>query len=425
MVETITYSKVFAQDLALGTGTQSVTLADGSTETLDEINIATFGGGFTEASIPFANASGVLTEDNTNLNFDDTNNRLRVPTIVGSTLASGTLTLRGTTNATVGNILLAQEDGSYVGIGGVPSSNLHVRAAGISSVWIENDSAIVGNPEIQFKKQGTTAYTLGVHDLDSDKFKIQSGATLGSNPSLAIDGTSVYINTTANVFMTAGLTVDMQTNTNEAFALQSSGSVSHGMTTETEDDTFFTTQKISGAAGADLLGWGQSTRALKLTGSSTTETTVKSNASVAPVLVDSRVKSGTTIASLATANANVFAVANNTSTLMILDIDGDLFLDGSATITTYDDHDDIKLLQAFRTISAPDLRQTLGDWVDDHLDILEQHRVISREPNSHPFISVKGLFGLMIDTMRQMHTKIEKLEQSLLPPPNAPLPLSD
>lgn len=60
----------------------------------------------TEGSVLFAGPSSALAQDNTNLFFDDSANRLRVPNIAGGTGSAGTLTLKGTTHATPGPVII-------------------------------------------------------------------------------------------------------------------------------------------------------------------------------------------------------------------------------------------------------------------------------------------------------------------------------
>lgn len=52
---------------------------------------------FTPTIVPFADGAGVLTEDPTNFVYDDVNNRLRVPTVVGGTGVNDDLILQSTT----------------------------------------------------------------------------------------------------------------------------------------------------------------------------------------------------------------------------------------------------------------------------------------------------------------------------------------
>ena len=54
---------------------------------------------FTAAAVPFANALGVLTEDPTKFVYDNPNDTLRVPTVVGGTGTTDDLHLKATTGA--------------------------------------------------------------------------------------------------------------------------------------------------------------------------------------------------------------------------------------------------------------------------------------------------------------------------------------
>jgi hypothetical protein len=223
---------------------------------------------------------------------------------------------------------------------------------------------------------------------------------------------ALLINDTANSFSNAGLTVNQVASADEIFTGKSS-SVAHGMTTLTETDTyFFITNNVvaSESDGALLSGFSGGTNSLQLVARNTTEDTTKSTAGVGGIMLTSQLKSGTT-AGAHSANANLLVVRDSSLARMIVDKEGDIHVDGSATLATYDDHDDIKLLEALKSLQCQDFRQSLGPWVGDHLAVLEQGRVITRDPETDGFfISYKGLQGLFIDTMRQLHQRLEVLE---------------
>ena len=57
----------------------------------------------------------------------------------------------------------------------------------------------------------------------------------------------------------------------------------------------------------------------------------------------------------------------------------------------------------------------MSSFVDKHACLLEQTGVVrlNRDTDSIPFVSQKGMTGLIIDTIRQMHGKVESLETQL------------
>ena len=88
MTETIRYGLIGLEDLATGTGSFEVTLADGRVVILSQIDLARIVTGLTAGAVPFVGTDLKLTEDTSNLTWDDTNNVLSVAKI--KLLASGT-----------------------------------------------------------------------------------------------------------------------------------------------------------------------------------------------------------------------------------------------------------------------------------------------------------------------------------------------
>lgn len=89
MTETIRYGLIGKEDLALGTSTFEVVLADGRVAVLTQINLTELPSGLTEGSVPYVGSDGALTEDTTNLTWDASTTTLEVKSI--TLLASGTL----------------------------------------------------------------------------------------------------------------------------------------------------------------------------------------------------------------------------------------------------------------------------------------------------------------------------------------------
>ncbi|OGI15021.1 MAG: hypothetical protein A2878_02610 [Candidatus Moranbacteria bacterium RIFCSPHIGHO2_01_FULL_54_31] len=110
----------------------------------------------TAGSILFAGTSGILSQDNASIFFDDTNNRLGIGTAAPSTL----LEVSGSAADVVSTITAA--DATYDPI-------LKFRTG--------------SSPSVQF--------SLGVDNSDSDKFKIYSGDGLGSGDEFVIDASGV------------------------------------------------------------------------------------------------------------------------------------------------------------------------------------------------------------------------------------------
>jgi hypothetical protein len=106
MTEILRFGLIGAQDIKFGTGTFEVRLADGRTVTLDEVNLGDLGVNLTAGSVVFVATDLSLTQDNANLFWDDTNNRLGIGTaapsqplhVVGIILTEANLTFRSGTS---------------------------------------------------------------------------------------------------------------------------------------------------------------------------------------------------------------------------------------------------------------------------------------------------------------------------------------
>ena len=106
--------------------------------------------------------------------------------------------------------------------------------------------------------------------------------------------------------------------------------------------------------------------------------------------------------------------ANNTTT-HIFKGDGDIFVDGSTTITAFDDYDDVALLTAWNGAVTQDNRYKVEfkSWVDEHKDTLESLGIIAPNSDGTFHYSIKNLNTLMVGAIRQLGAKVNKLEEQL------------
>ena len=160
---------------------------------------------------------------------------------------------------------------------------------------------------------------------------------------------ALYINDTANAFMTIGLTIQQGANDDEIIAFKSSD-VAHGITSRTDTNTFGALTKVSAALGGlRFQGYSEGVNAVQFWAIATTENTTKSAAAEANIVLRCDLKTGTT-SGAHSANANIFAIKDGSNVRFLVDADGDLFADGGTTttaVTVYDDEDDMSLVRAF------------------------------------------------------------------------------
>ena len=135
----------------------------------------------------------------------------------------------------------------------------------------------------------------------------------------------------ANTFMTEGITINQGGADNEILALKSSD-VTHGVTTETETDTYGYVKKVAGATGGlGIFGIGEGTSGVNIVGVATTAETTHGDGAAAPILLKGRLKSGTTWGAVS-AEGNVVVIANHATEIWGCDAEGDTWQSGNVTM---------------------------------------------------------------------------------------------
>ncbi len=185
-----------------------------------------------------------------------------------------------------------------------------------------------------------------------------SNALIGE-ATLTYDGEMLGINETSNAKMNAGITVDTLSDGTESFAAKASGVLAHGLTSIEETDTYWSIAKLFGGTpdgGIRFTAMGEDHASLTTNMSfrsyGGTADTTKTTGSQSLMQFIAWEHNGSNTLSNITANGNVFGirayVGGTTRTLLILDEDGDLHLDGSGTINTFDAFDDLALIRDLR-----------------------------------------------------------------------------
>lgn len=181
---------------------------------------------FTQGSVVFAGASGVYTQDNTNLFWDDTNNRLGI----GTASPTVTLDVRGHGNffsgvTTLGMGIMAGSDSTHaVRIGYFNSNNVAVWPAGVTASTT-NYGFLLANDgnNVQFNATTTVQFNL------SDTAKIVLSTTKmipATNDGIALgDATHNY----SDLFLASGAVINF--NNGDATITHSSGALTTVATT--------------------------------------------------------------------------------------------------------------------------------------------------------------------------------------------------
>jgi hypothetical protein len=290
--------------------------------------------------------------------------------------------------------------------------------ASVQTIWLvdkESTMHVLPNGDVSFdvitvQVTGTPTFAW---DETNDFFTLNKG--------ISITGGSQYIGDTANANMTIGLTINQGANDDEILVFKSSD-VAVGITDYQETDTYANMKKYSAnEGGVQLGGWTENIVAIDLSGCYTNSDTTKSTSGLASTIVRSNKKNGTGFGAPTDAT-NIFALrchtGASTSTTHIFDENGDITVDGSSTIATYDDYDDVGLLTGLRASLKPyghELRERFSDWMQYAKPILEEAKIVTYNDDTDgvPFISLKGLHMLEIDAIRQLNEKINVLAKEL------------
>jgi hypothetical protein len=243
-----------------------------------------------------------------------------------------------------------------------------------------------------------------------------------TNKGIAIVGNGTVIN---SVNMTKGLIIDQRAS-DAILTLKDSVDVAHGLTTGwgigIDTDTYLTVRKRSASAGGtaifSIAENVASTATLELIGVGGQPDVTKNNLSVG--LINLRVfqhNGANTLSSIA-ADGNVFTIrawVGTERTLLILDEDGDLFIDGLAT-GTFDQHEDWQLLRTWRTAMSPEgsaLRETHADLLAEHQDLLVEKGILTvtaEEQEVEPLWNVNSIISLLADAGYQEGLERTELE---------------
>jgi hypothetical protein len=379
------YGLLGAEDLNIGTGTFEAELSNGRRITLHQINLSSFlAGDAVDKAIYYTHGNEV--GQDANLIWD---------------------TDTGLLNVVAGKVRIGTE--------GAASRTLQVTQNGSVHIRIENTSLTTGDVGLEWAINGAVDWNLTTVDSDSDNLVLSSTGSVSATPHMTFfrDSNVVAIGTrTSNAHITQGLIINQSAYDDHILQFQSTD-VAHGITDLADTSSYgFMGKYAATVGGLDLGGLTEGTVAISVHGLINTEDTTTADNSTAAVHVESAAKSGTG-AGMMSATSNVFLVRNYQTAVVIVKGDGDVHNSGGATaMGIYDEYDDVKLLKSVKAAMSPNYKQTLGDWVDSHMEVLEQGGVITKANNGY-FISQRGWRGLLIDAINQLATRIENIESRM------------
>jgi len=208
-------------------------------------------------------------------------------------------------------------------------------------------------------------------DIGGDCLTIGKGSAVGSTPAISVDSSrTVTIHTglagrllmgvhdgTHNANNSRGLTIEQSDADNEAISLKSSD-VAHARTSVTETDTYFKISKSNATQGGAKLeaiaetSLTANTLVIQAAGNGDSVNATKTlTGGDGAITIMYRGHDGADGAEDVAANGNVLTVgcaaSGGSRFKFIVDEDGDLFVDGSTSLTAFDAYDDAALLRSY------------------------------------------------------------------------------
>ena len=261
-------------------------------------------------------------------------------------------------------------------------------------------------------------HTVNASGSGAERMRINEAGDVHVANDVVLGATSeMFFGDTANAEVTTGLTINQGAADDFAIALKSSD-VANGNTDRAETDTWGSISKSAAATGGiSIRGYHEGTQAVNVISHYTTDSTTKTAGADAPIALWSWKKSGTGSGAPGS-NGNICVIGDYANgAQFIVDAEGDLFANGSAT-TVYDDRDDMALLSAFDRDSKGFIEQ---DWERNlaenekaliDIGILGGPRV-GVPVEERGLISYTGLARLHNSALRQVYTKLVETVERL------------
>lgn len=241
---------------------------------------------------------------------------------------------------------------------------------------------------------------------------IHVGGTADPNGYLIADGNVCIGTVTKDTKVTLGLTIDQGGADDHAIGLFSSD-VTHAMTDYADAHCYSSVSKaVAASGGLGLWGFSSAITGVGMWPCATTEDATRSTAAVGYMMESAYKRNGSTLANPA-ANQNLFVVRAGATARFILDSDGDSHQDVGTAWTNFDEYDDLDLLDRLAVgVTRPDdpLRAGFGEFLEEHRLQLEELKLVAFNEDGHHFVNMSRLSMLLVGALRQMGTRLERLE---------------
>ena len=343
-----------------------------------------------------------------------------------STNGSGTLSW-----ATASSADPSSADGDSLGTASAEWSDLYLADGGI--VYFGNDQDInithVADTGLTTNGTFTAAGVIYADDATSTSAPVISftGDTNTGFGRTEADGLAFYIGGSANMryldnkglalvegapqtTSLGALTLNQGSNDALIIDLKSSD-VAHGMTSLIQTDTYAQIKKYSaGDGGLGIYTYSEGDIALRVQATATGASTTKGDANSC-IYFDAWKKSGTDQVAMGS-NENLFSVNNNGNTQFIVDAEGDLHVDGSSSLATFDTYEDAHMVRALDLSHGRGVIDSKFDkFIAYNHEKLAELRLVGRDKDDKPnfMVNLTGMQRLHNGAIWQQYEKHQQL----------------
>jgi len=238
-------------------------------------------------------------------------------------------------------------------------------------------------------------------------FTAESGSEI-----VQTDGT-IYMNETANGQQTLGITINQGAADNEVMTFKSSDVAHDGTAFSNESDTFGMFKKVSAAEGGLYMqGFSEGTSGIGAISHHETQpsTSPATSTSTSSYIYYASCYDGSYGYD---ANSLVWGLRRITDggswrSIMFIDEDGDIHLDGSSNDSVFDEDDDAMLCRSLDLMRSPNktIRTTFDQWTQNHKTTLEDAGIISKIDPDNPDHWEDGNLGepmINITQLQRLH----------------------
>ena len=321
----------------------------------------------------------------------------------------------GTASAEWSDLYLA--DGGIVYFGNDQDINItHVADTGLTTngtftaagVIYADDATSTSAPVISFTGDTNTGF--GRTEADGLAFYIGGSANMRylDNKGLAL------VEGAPQTTSLGALTLNQGSNDALIIDLKSSD-VAHGMTSLIQTDTYAQIKKYSaGDGGLGIYTYSEGDIALRVQATATGASTTKGDANSC-IYFDAWKKSGTDQVAMGS-NENLFSVNNNGNTQFIVDAEGDLHVDGSSSLATFDTYEDAHMVRALDLSHGRGVIDSKFDkFIAYNHEKLAELRLVGRDKDDKPnfMVNLTGMQRLHNGAIWQQYEKHQQLLEAV------------